>query len=841
MIDPAASYPSLAQNLRRRIGRIVEQRWVNVSLRTKMGLLVEIGLLGLIGVFLVLSISATRQSTRQILYERRNLARLSAAAIDSSLHHLANSLSAAAGRISVGDPLQRSQTINETYDLLAPTVRGVYLLSPDLQVMASRTASSPPIDWRSLSWPAVPAPDQLPLKLLALDNAGLAGLPLAVIAAPLPVQDGQPSGWLAALLDFHAAQLSPFENVFELGATGTIDLVTAGGHVLGSSNPAAALPLPEEVLNRLFIAGLPGVETCLGCSDDSTASSSDEVVAFAPLTQAPWGVVVRQKASELMAPVNQLLFQTLLLGVVTVAGALLLVRITTSSVIRPVQRLQEAAQKIAAGDLEAPLGQAAHDWRSLRRQRNERPAADRDEISALAASFEEMRLQLKRSIDEVQAFNRELDARVQERTAAARQAQLEAQAARDDLLRRNQQLSILNAIGSAVNQSLDLQTTLENALDAVLGLAEVDMGAIYLEGELQGDLQLAAQRGISPQAARLAAEIGLLDGACGGVLQHGQLVVVPDLSHYHGRRARSLKKEGLNALVHVPLNARGRILGSLCLGIRSPREVSSQDQALLEAMGSQIAAAVENARLYAELQQKDRLRSELFRKAITAQEDERRRIARELHDDTSQALAALIYAAEEAAGMKSLVQARKRIHSMHALLQHTLDGIHKLIFDLRPSMLDHLGLAPAVARLARTRLEEHGVKVTIYNPVAGQRLPPEIETALYRVLQEAINNIARHAAARNVKITYCVEPVCARIVIEDDGIGFDLTEPGPTPDSPRGLGLLGMQERLELLGGELSIASAPGAGTALQIIVPLQPQPSSPIQPVHHDPEETDA
>jgi two-component system sensor histidine kinase UhpB len=147
--------------------------------------------------------------------------------------------------------------------------------------------------------------------------------------------------------------------------------------------------------------------------------------------------------------------------------------------------------------------------------------------------------------------------------------------------------------------------------------------------------------------------------------------------------------------------------------------------------------------------------------------------------------------------------------------------VHKLIFDLRPSMLDHLGLVPAIRWLVKTRLEPKGVRIHFEEHGETRRLAPEVETAIFRVMQEAIGNISRHAAARNVSIVYGMDHEQVCVCVEDDGIGFDPLELSITPDSMRGLGLLGMQERLELLGGDLEVQSSPGSGTRLNIHMPL--------------------
>jgi signal transduction histidine kinase len=446
----------------------------------------------------------------------------------------------------------------------------------------------------------------------------------------------------------------------------------------------------------------------------------------------------------------------------------------------------------------------------------------RDEIGALANSFIIMCNRLQQSMDEIQSWNRELDARVQDRT---------------------KQLSILNAVALTVNQSLNLEDILDRALDEILQLTGIDVVAIFLQDISRGRLELKAHRGLSKEAACMAYQVGMLDNSCGGVMELGKTIVVPDISSYRGRGARSLQREQIQSLVHVPLMTKGWALGSMCVGTRNDTHFSDEEQKLLNAIGNQIAIAVENASLYTDLQRKERVRGELFKKALAAQEDERKRIARELHDEVSQSLTALFYDAEAGLELNELPKIKKRLESICELTQHTLDNVHKLMFDLRPSMLDQLGLIPALRWLAETRLEPKGVRVNVVtnsvsDPLLGEsnssRLSPEIETALYRVVQEAINNIARHAAARNVEISLILHDGIASVNISDDGIGFDMAElsMGTLKDiesgeiqiseNTRGLGLLGMQERIELLGGELEIVSIPGNGTHIHISVPVE-------------------
>ena len=922
-------FPNWKKQLKNSLNHLVEQKWINVGLRAKMAAIVFIGLAGLLTIFALLGISTTRQTTRQALSERLAMAHLTAANFDATFNHIESILVILADQAALRDPQasqeEKAAALRTGFEQIALFTDRIYLLDTAGRILASTAPSGQDIHWSQV--PALHGPPQEWQFNLAIVPGSHSETVLAV-----PVTDaatGVPVGFLAALLDLTNPNIFPFKHSPDLGSTGTLDVVDDTGHVLISTDPERVMNEEQDsLLSALLVAGEPMVETCMGCSEEEYSEPSDQIMAFAPMSQAPWGVLIRQEADEVFAPVRRLTMQTLVLGLVALVGALGLVWVTTSSVVDPVQLLTEAAGRIASGDLTTPI--------SCRRG---------DEIGELGQNFDAMRVQLKLSIDEIQAWNQELDARVHEGTRLALAAQLEAQRARDDLraiidglsdellvigpdyriqqmnktaqqhcadggdsmigqhcyklfhqgqrcqapdcecpiprrlapgesvkvthvhfcqatgqkryvniaaspmrdangnitriielmrdvtdekqmeeslVRRNQQLSLLNAVATTVNQSLDLEDILDRTLDEILRLTGIDVGAIFLQKEMVGNLELLAHRGLSEEAAQIAAGFGMLDGSCGGVREAGQIIVVPDVTRYRGRRAESLKREKLCTLVHVPLVAKGCRLGSICVGTKWQREFDTEEQELLTALGNEVAVAVENARLYAEVQRKEQMRGELLKKVITAQEEERKRIARELHDDTSQTLTALLYAAEEAMDMTELVEIKERLQSMHRLSCHTLDGVHKLIFDLRPTMLDHLGLVPALRWFAQSRLEPLHTRVTVEETsTPSGRLPAEIETSLFRVVQEAINNIARHAGARNVNIAFQVNDQAVTVTVEDDGLGFDVVETTLSPDARRGLGLHGMRERVELLGGEMEICTAPGFGTQLHICVPL--------------------
>ncbi len=229
----------------------------------------------------------------------------------------------------------------------------------------------------------------------------------------------------------------------------------------------------------------------------------------------------------------------------------------------------------------------------------------------------------------------------------------------------------------------------------------------------------------------------------------------------------------------------------------------------------------ETARLYSELQAKEKARTELLERTITAEEDERKRIARELHDDTSQSLSALVFAAETTTRhLGNCQEVGGRLEKMRDLAVATLEGVHRLISALRPTLLDDLGMAAALRWYAESRLADDGVRVHLELSGKEQRLPARLETAVYRTAQEAITNVARHAEATNLSISLEYGEAELVVEVEDDGRGFDPVGVQGWNGS-HGLGLVGMRERMALVGGSLEIHSQASSGTRVVLRVPL--------------------
>ncbi|MBI5966185.1 MAG: HAMP domain-containing protein [Chloroflexi bacterium] len=258
---------------------------------------------------------------------------------------------------------------------------------------------------------------------------------------------------------------------------------------------------------------------------------------------------------------------------------------------------------------------------------------------------------------------------------------------------------------------------------------------------------------------------------------------------------------------------------SVAIGDFSPRVPRWADDEIGDLADAFNAMIDELARTDELRREREVLRRQLLEKVITTQEDERRRIARELHDSTSQNLTSLIVGLRIMETNCAQCAAQSKATDLRQVASKTLDEVHDLSIRLRPRVLDDLGLAAALERLVSEWQARYKTPVDVAIQLS-ERLPGDVETAIYRIMQETLTNIARHAQAHSASILVERRGDVVRAIVEDDGIGFDVN----TNHGERHLGLLGMRERAELLNGTLTVESAPEHGTSIFIEIPLNPR-----------------
>ena len=610
--------------------RVLRRWWWSLGLWPRAALVLSAGVLALFGTFTALGEWALEGSSQRIKEERLVIAQMVARQVDGVLRRALFELDQAQ-RLADFDPAipdrtDEARTLAQTYVQSNIFAAILFLDAQERVVLAHPSDDYPPGTDLSHNPHITRAVQSHPggVSEPFLDQGGR---PVTAVTVPLPGADGKLRGMLVGLVAMDGPEImSPLQQAVRSGNTGHAVLVDAQGRVIQST---FALPFLSPGEHARFYRSVLAAHNAVVATVPFELNVQGEpmghmhVMAIAPVEDAPWGVAVGGDEAETFAAVQRLRSGLALLGLIVLIAIWGITLLVTRWLVRPVQRLMQAARRIAAGDLQVPL-----------------EAAEGGEIGEMADALEQMRRSLLHNIQELARLSETLETRVKERTEA---------------LRRQE------------------------------------------------------------------------------------------------------------ALAH-----------------------------------------------------------RLLRRALAAQEEERRRISYELHDEIGQSLTALRLDLERLARSSTDRAAKERIAQAQEMVGRVVADLRRVIAALHPGVLDQLGLIPALQWVAERTLRPLGVEVAIQGQTEP-RLPAETELVLFRVAQEAIHNIARHSGASRVEVTLQRESGSIVMIVHDNGRGFDPTAVVPDPDSGRGLGLAGMQERASLVGGHVRILSAPGEGATVEVHIPLSP------------------
>lgn len=483
------------------------------------------------------------------------------------------------------------------------------------------------------------------------------------------------------------------------------------------------------------------------------ASGQDIIASYAPVPQAPWGVIVEEDWDTLAAasqPYQRALLVLLVLGLLIPAAV---VALGVRRITRPIHALIRAAQAAAGGDFSPRI-----------------TARGSAEIAELAEQFNHMTGQLHESYAT-------LEQRVADRT-------------RD--------LAALNAITAVASRSLALDEVLGAALDKTLDVTGMAVGAAYRLDAAHQTLHLVAQRGLPSTFAELAGCVPRASSVAGQVDAALRPALLRVADYPEGVLKRILTEQGVQLALSIPLVAKQQVLGFINLGSRDVRALEDDELALMASIGQQVGVAVENARLYERAEE-------------AAAAAERSRLARELHDAVSQTL----FSASMIAGVLPRLWDRDQAAAREQLaqLQHLTKGAQAemriLLLELRPAALVETPLGDLLEQLAQATGSRAMVPVAL--TVTGTCDPPvDVRIALYRIAQEALNNVVKHADAAQVTLALTCEGDTITLVVHDDGCGFD-----PDCVPPDRLGQRTMRERADTIGAQFAVTSAAGQGTTV--------------------------
>jgi PAS domain S-box-containing protein len=388
------------------------------------------------------------------------------------------------------------------------------------------------------------------------------------------------------------------------------------------------------------------------------------------------------------------------------------------------------------------------------------------------------------------------------------------------LLSGEKQVLEMMAKGAALR---DILTTITRNIEALspdmhCSILLLDADGLHMHHGAAPSLPDAFNRAIDGM------EIGSQAGSCGTAAYRNEAVIVTDIATdplWAAYRALALQ-HGLRACWSTPIrSAHGLVLGTFALYYPEPCSPGPAELELIERITHLSGIAIERKQAEDQLRNFAHQLELLSRRLLTAQEAERRHIARELHDEIGQLLTVIKLDLQG-------VLRQPGVQSFAPALQESIETVDQLVgkvrdlsLNLRPSMLDDLGLVPALRWYVQRQATHLGLAIDLQLPTSASRLPAEMETACFRIIQEALTNAARHAQATQVKVALSIGPQYAELTVHDNGIGFDVSSTQQSAIAGGGFGLLGMQERAQLVGGAMQITSTPGTGTLIAARFPL--------------------
>jgi nitrate/nitrite-specific signal transduction histidine kinase len=509
------------------------------------------------------------------------------------------------------------------------------------------------------------------------------------------------------------------------------------------------------------VSAEPAVQQVLAGQSDAMAARAPDgssiVAGFAPVPGTPWGLVTREDPGALAGAFRefgQFLILLLVLGVLIPAAV---VTASVRRIIRPINELIVASQEVARGNFDQTI-----------------VANTGDEIEVLARQFNQMASQLQASY-----------------------SQMEQQ-----VVERSRALAAVNSVAEVVNRSVDLQEVLNDALAEVLEVMRFDAGGVYLLNEASQVLSLVAHKGIDEPWLGRIATVKVGEGFSGRAVAEGQPLVIDEVPGEMLHERFGATDLDFRTAASIPLMASGARLGAMFVASASSRPLTRQDIELLNAIGLQVGVAIENTHL-------------ISRQKEAATVEERQRLARDLHDAVTQTLfsASLIADVLPRIWDRNPEEARRRLEELRQLSRGALAEMRTLLMELRPVALQDAPLGDLVRQLSEAFTGRVRVPVDLVVEGGACALPGDVKVALYRIAQEALNNVSKHAAASQVWISLRCADGRAILEVRDNGAGF---EPGQA--NPNNLGLRIMRERAQSVAATLTVDSEMDEGTEVIVI-----------------------
>ena len=390
-------------------------------------------------------------------------------------------------------------------------------------------------------------------------------------------------------------------------------------------------------------------------------------------------------------------------------------------------------------------------------------------------------------------------------------------------IKSENELRLLLDLSASLGKTLELGEILSEALDKTMKAFDADAGLIASLDKNTGYLHMLTQRSVEPKIISRLEKRKPKQGPTAKSIRTGKPVVVENLRKLEGKSSPypETLRAGYLSFMSLPLLLEGTVFGVFEMGAKQAGQFKRSDLDFAMSVAGIVSSALLRATLHGEIARRQGELLELSKKLTSAEEDERKRISAELHDSTGQLLATAKMKLELVTGQvaHSQPQTAEVLEETVGLLSRALDEVRNICHGLHPSLLDELGLVSAVRWLARRTRGLSGIEVRVRVRGLNKRLPAAVEIPLFRIVQEGLSNLARHSRASKASITLSASDSNVKLTITDDGIGFNTAK---EYESPTGLGLRTLRQRVRWLGGEFKVESSPINGTSLEVQVPLE-------------------
>jgi len=405
--------------------------------------------------------------------------------------------------------------------------------------------------------------------------------------------------------------------------------------------------------------------------------------------------------------------------------------------------------------------------------------------------------------------------------------------AEERLWQYTQRLKTLHMIDQAILAAQSPEEIAQAAMRYVRELAPCRAASVAVFDFVAHEAILLAVEASTAMPFQRGARVPLETFLSLPTLEQDQPFIMEDLQTLPNPTALNQQalKDGIRSYLSVPISSQQTLIGVLNLFSDRPRAFAPEMIDIAREVGSQLAVALQNTRLFEQVRVGREHLRHLSRQLVRAQEDERRHIARELHDEVGQSLTAALLNLQVLGSLTDPSDVPARLDDSMSLIDRVLQQVRTLSLDLRPALLDDLGLAPALNWLLHRQAKRAGFVVQFNAESADARLPADLETTCFRVAQEALTNIVRYAQAQHVSVELGRGAAELWLSVGDDGVGFDVAAARERAARGQSTGLLGMQERVDLLGGQMRIESTPGQGSTIYVRLPLTPP--EPEEPAH--------